>query len=234
MDQLELLGEHFTVHGRELLADLRHQTDQVGNRTREGRVLQHLITQGADLRMVPTDRDQLTIAVEEIREDLRALPAGTDAARTRVLARWIGIGSVVLGNYHDGRAFLRQALDLATASGDTRAVIATELNLGDAYRYAGEVGAADAFYRRALDTARRRHPELVDFALQHLAKHLMEQGDFAPARAHLREAQQLRLAKGDTGLIESTQAALDRVELSIGQASSGPAASAAGTAEAAQ
>ncbi|MCX5199315.1 hypothetical protein OOK31_36500 [Streptomyces sp. NBC_00249] len=29
MGQLELLEEHFTVHGRELLADLRHQTDQL-------------------------------------------------------------------------------------------------------------------------------------------------------------------------------------------------------------
>lgn len=29
MDQLDLLGEHFTEHGRELLADLRHQTDQL-------------------------------------------------------------------------------------------------------------------------------------------------------------------------------------------------------------
>ncbi|GAA2780477.1 hypothetical protein ACFQ0M_49275 [Kitasatospora aburaviensis] len=29
MDQLEVLGEHFTVHGQALLADLRHQTDQL-------------------------------------------------------------------------------------------------------------------------------------------------------------------------------------------------------------
>ncbi|MFE3863272.1 hypothetical protein ACFXPT_22920 [Streptomyces goshikiensis] len=29
MDTLELLDEHFTVHGRELLANLRYQTDQL-------------------------------------------------------------------------------------------------------------------------------------------------------------------------------------------------------------
>ncbi|MFF2040982.1 tetratricopeptide repeat protein [Kitasatospora sp. NPDC058170] len=187
-------------------------------------MLQHLITQDEDLRMVPTDRDRLAGAVGEIREDLRMLPPGTDDARRRVLARWAGIGLVSLGDYHDARAFLRQALDLATASGNTRAVIATELNLGDAYRYAGEAETADVLYRKALDTARSRHPELVDFALQHFGKHLMERGDLVPARAHLREAWRLRIAKGDTGLIESTQAALDRVELLIGQAGAGKAA----------
>ncbi|MFF3088606.1 tetratricopeptide repeat protein [Streptomyces nojiriensis] len=178
-------------------------------------MLQHLITQNEDLRMIPTDRDQLATAVDEIREDLRALPAGTDADRTRVLARWIGIGLLSLGNYHDARAFLRQALDLATSSGNTRAVITTELNLGDAYRYAGEAETAHVLYRQALDTAQSQHPELADFALQHFGKHLMEQGDLVLARAHLREAWRLRIAKGDPGLIESTQAALDRVELLI-------------------
>jgi hypothetical protein len=29
VDQLELLGQHFTEHGRELLADLRHQTERL-------------------------------------------------------------------------------------------------------------------------------------------------------------------------------------------------------------
>ncbi|GGS39141.1 hypothetical protein Snoj_28520 [Streptomyces nojiriensis] len=106
-------------------------------------MLQHLITQDEDLRMVPTDHDQLTTAVEKIREELQALPEGADIARTRVLARWAGIGLLSLGHHDDARVFLRQALDLATASGNSRAVIATELNLADAYRYAGEAQTAE-------------------------------------------------------------------------------------------
>jgi tetratricopeptide (TPR) repeat protein len=180
-------------------------------------VLQHLITQDEALRMVPTDREQLTAAVEKTREELRELPEGTDAARARVLARWTGIGMMVLGYHQDAITFLRQALDLATASGNTRAVIATELNLGDAYRYTGATDTADALYRKALDAAQKEHPELVDFALQHFGKHLMEQGDLLSARAHLWEAHRLRMAKNDDGLIESTQAAVDRVELLIRQ-----------------
>ncbi|MFJ5121858.1 tetratricopeptide repeat protein [Kitasatospora sp. NPDC088548] len=175
-------------------------------------MLQHLITQDADLRMVPVDHAELTTAVNDLREELRSLPDGADPARTRVLSRWIGIGQLSLGDPHGALAFLRQSLDLATAGGDSRAVVATELNLGDAHRYAGETESAAAFYRRALDTARSEQPELIDFALQHYGKHLMEQGDLPHASAHLREALRLRITKGDTGLIESTQAALDRVE----------------------
>ncbi|WP_331747218.1 tetratricopeptide repeat protein (plasmid) [Streptomyces sp. NBC_00853] len=184
--------------------------------------------------MAPTDHDQLTTAVEKIRVELQALPEGADAARARVLARWTGIGLLSLGHHDDARVFLRQALDLAEASGNSRAVIATELNLADAYRYVGEAQNAEGFYRRALEGARSKHPELVDFALQHLGKHLMEQGNLMPARAHLQEALRLRTAKGDAGLIESTQAALDRVELLINRSSADAAAPAGGDTEAAQ
>ncbi|MFE6867934.1 tetratricopeptide repeat protein [Kitasatospora sp. NPDC057692] len=181
-------------------------------------MLQHLITQDDGLRMVPTDRNGLTTAVGRLHEELRGLPKGSNPARTRVLTRWIGIGQMCLGNHEDARAFLRQSLDLAAAIGNTGAVVATGLNLGDAHRYAGDIQTADALYRSALKTARSRHPELVDFVLQHTGKHLMERGDLAEARTLLQEALRLRTAKGSTELVESTQAALDRVELLLGDA----------------
>ncbi|MFF2614690.1 tetratricopeptide repeat protein [Kitasatospora sp. NPDC058046] len=176
-------------------------------------MLQHLITHDHDLRMVPTDRNELTTAVGRLHGELRTLPEGTDPARARLLTRWIGIGHLCLGHHEEARTLLRQSLDLATETGNTRAVVATGLNLADAHRYAGDVRTADALYRSALDTARTRHPELLDFALQHTGKHLMERGDLTQARTHLQEALRLRIAKGDSELIESTQAALDRVEL---------------------
>ncbi|MFF4816084.1 hypothetical protein ACFY2K_16015 [Kitasatospora sp. NPDC001309] len=187
-------------------------------------MLQHLIDQDDNLRMVPTDRNELTTAVDQLHAELRALPEEDDPGRARVLTRWIGIGRMCLGHHEEARAFLRQSIDLAAAIGNTRAVVATGLNLGDAHRYAGDVQTADALYLSALNTARSRHPELVDFALQHTGKHLMERGDLMGAQARLQEALRLRIAKEDAGLIESTQAALDRVELLIGR----PDASAAG------
>ncbi|WP_406112165.1 hypothetical protein [Kitasatospora purpeofusca] len=181
-------------------------------------MLQHLITQDDGLRMVPTDRNELTAAVGRLRDELRALPEKTDPVRTRVLTRWVGLGQMCLGHHEDARTFLQQSLDLAAAIGSTGAVVATGLNLADAHRYAGDVRTADTLYRSALDTARSRCPELLDFALQHTGKHLMERGDLAGAESHLREALRLRIAKGNTELVESTQAALDRVELLLGDA----------------
>ncbi|MEU3906215.1 tetratricopeptide repeat protein [Streptomyces goshikiensis] len=142
-------------------------------------------------------------AVAGTREELRAIPEGTDDAKARVLARWTGIGLMALGDHDDALVFLRQALDLATASGNARAVIATELNLGDAYRYAGEAETAEMLYRRALDGARGQHPELVDFALQYLGKHLMEQGSLTQARAHLEEGQFLDFHVDEFGFGEA-------------------------------
>ncbi|MET8542604.1 tetratricopeptide repeat protein [Kitasatospora sp. NPDC004799] len=180
-------------------------------------MLDHLITHDDKLRMVPTDRDELTSAVDRLHEELRALPEEHDPARTRVLTRWIGIGRMCLGHHEEARTFLRRSLDLAARLGNTRAVIATGLNLADAHRYSGDVQTADALYRSALTNARSTHPELLDFALQHTGKHLMERGDLADARTHLQEALRLRLAKGDAELIESTQVALNRVEQLLGE-----------------
>ncbi|WP_285732965.1 tetratricopeptide repeat protein [Kitasatospora phosalacinea] len=181
-------------------------------------MLHHLLTQDADLRMVPTDRAELAAAVDRLHEELSA---GAAPGRTRVLTRWIGIGHLVLGNHDEARAFLRRALELAVADGDARAVVATGVNSGDAHRYAGDLPAADACYRSALDTARSACPELLDFALQHFGKHLAERGDLLGARAHLREALRLRDAKGDAELIGSTRDALDLVESRLRAAGGG-------------
>ena len=176
-------------------------------------MLQHLITQDAGLRMVPVDPGELTTELGQLLEELRALPEGADPARAQVLTRWIGIGQMCLGHHEEAHTHLRRSLDLAAVMGNTRAVVATGINLGDAHRYAGDVRTAGALYRSALDIARSQHPELVDFALQHIGKHLMEHGDLAGSEAHFQEALRLRIAKGDSELIESTQAALARVEL---------------------
>ncbi len=182
-------------------------------------MLQHLIRQDADLRMVPTDRAELTAALKGLQEELAT---SLDPDRIRVLTRWIGIARMSLGHHDEARILLHRSLELAITSGNVRAVVATELNFGDAHRYAGDIETAETFYRSALDTARSKCPELLDFALQHFGKHLMERGDLAGARARLQEALRLRIAKGSTELVGSTQAALDRIDALIGNAVAAP------------
>jgi len=53
-------------------------------------------------------------------------------------------------------------------------------------------------------------PQLVDFALQHLGKHYVDADRATDAVACLEEALEVRRAKGDQALIESTLAALRR------------------------
>ncbi|WP_329027982.1 tetratricopeptide repeat protein [Streptomyces sp. NBC_01423] len=180
-------------------------------------MLDGLITQDAGLRMVPVDRNALTVRVGRLRQELAALPDEAEPGRARVLSRWIGVGYLCLGRHEEARTHLRRSLALARALGDTRAVVATGINLADSYRYDGDGSAAEALYRSALDTARDRVPELVDFALQHTGKHLMEHGDLTGAEALLREALALRIAEGDGELIASTRAALARLRRLTGQ-----------------
>ncbi|MFF9402527.1 hypothetical protein [Streptomyces sp. NPDC014744] len=149
--------------------------------------------------MAPIERGELTTAVSQLHEALRAVAEGVDPARARALTRWIGIGQMCLGHHEEARTFLRQSLDLAAAMGNTRAVVVTRLNLGDSHCYAGDMQTADVLYHSALSAARSQHPELVDFALQHTGKHLMERGDLAGAEACLHEALRLRIAKRTPG-----------------------------------
>ncbi|GAA2812156.1 hypothetical protein GCM10010505_42820 [Kitasatospora aburaviensis] len=176
--------------------------------------------------MVPIDRDALVAEVARLREELAGEAGRADPARTRMLTRWIGIGLLSLGAPGDAQAFFRWSLALAASAHNTKAVVATGLNLGDAHRYAGDLPAADALYRGALATARSQCQEILDYALQHFGKHLMESGALADARTHLQEALRLRIAKGDIELLASTQAALDRVAslIAVNEAEAGATA----------
>ncbi|WP_239476664.1 phosphotransferase [Nocardia arizonensis] len=125
--------------------------------------------------------------------------------------RQIGIESMLLGRYDDALDHLDRALELVDT--DSRR-ITVWINLGDVYRYRGEFPTATWLYRRAVDVARARAPEVLSFAAQHLGRALAEQGDLEGARAALGEALRLRTAEGDAELIESTRVALETLDQS--------------------
>ncbi len=154
--------------------------------------------------------------------DAEGLAARVAAAEPSDFAgfRQTGIELMLLGRFEEALAHLDRALELAHAdatgglgSGEQRR-ISVWINLGDVYRYQGDVATAEQLYRRAVDAARECAPtsELLSFAVQHLGKALAEQGRLDEARTLLTEAQHLRIVEGDPELIESTRVALESLE----------------------
>ena len=163
-----------------------------------------LITLDDRQRVMPTDRAALRRAVDE----LRSVLDDSDVASLRRL----GSGLTALGEHDEAQRVLGRALALATAGGDQRAAIAARINLGDAYRYAGDLDPARDHYAIALRQARAGVPDLVDFALQHQGKYFIDAGRPDDAATCLREALQLRETKGDPSLIKSTRDTLAMIE----------------------
>ncbi len=149
------------------------------------------------LRMVAADRERLTARVAAAR------PA--DYADFRHL----GTDLLLLGRYEEALDQLDRALELADTERRRAAVL---INLGDVYRYRGDVPTAESLYRHALALARGDVPEVQSFALQHLGTALAEQGRLIEARTLLGEALALRSAESDTELIESTRATLNALD----------------------
>jgi release factor glutamine methyltransferase len=161
-------------------------------------VIDELISMDARERMVPVDAPALREAVARLLAGERELPA----------LRQAGVGLVALGEHTRAQAVLVEALAAAEAGGDAGAEVRVRLDLADAHRYAGRLAPAESLCRRALEIARTRCPELVDFALQHLGKCRIDQGGYAEAVDRLWEALALRQAKGDPSLVAATRRAL--------------------------
>ncbi|GGQ05704.1 tetratricopeptide repeat protein [Streptosporangium pseudovulgare] len=157
------------------------------------------------LRAVPADREAYAAMVDGMKADLARLDAegAADPAEVFRLLRRVGFGLVVLGEYGEAVSHLERALLLAGES--PAALTAVRINLADAHRYADDLVRAEPLYLEALATA---PPDMRDFALQHLAKHRIDQNRLDEAESLLRETLELREAKGDPELIASTERAL--------------------------
>ncbi|MFD4432677.1 tetratricopeptide repeat protein, partial [Nocardia sp. NPDC058497] len=151
-------------------------------------------------------------------ERLRMIPADPETLAARVAVadphdfgglRRLGIALMLLGRHDEALDRLDQALELADTE---QRRITVWINLADVYRYQGEPTHAEILYRRALEASRALDPDLVSFAAHHLGKSLAEQHRPREARELLNEAMRLRVADGDSELIESTRAALDHLD----------------------
>jgi tetratricopeptide (TPR) repeat protein len=192
-------------------------------------MLDALIMMDDRQRMVPVDRAELRRAVDRLEQEgssvsaLRHAGVGLVALGEYERAEQVLLRALVLAKQEEEAAAegsrqpggaMESASELGADEAEREArepgarSIPVLINLGDAYRYGGQFGRAQARYEQALTLARRHRRDLVDFALQHLGKCHLEQGQFGKASECLQEALTLRRTKGDAGLIRSTEAAL--------------------------
>jgi non-specific serine/threonine protein kinase len=119
------------------------------------------------------------------------------AGSARVLGLALETRGIVVGG-DEGRAKLRQALELAESSGDTEAVIRTAANLGAVSLSAGLFAEAAAESQHALEIARSQgNRKWMGAAQANVATASYFLGDFEMAAAAAREARELADALHD-------------------------------------
>ncbi|HIW64055.1 MAG TPA: hypothetical protein H9881_16490 [Candidatus Stackebrandtia excrementipullorum] len=153
-----------------------------------------LITYDDRQRMVPSDIEEMRAAVD-----------GNARGDTYRQLRSAGVGCITLGEYDRAFHLFERARELADSDGRH---LVLDMNIADAHRYSGDPSKSERMLRDALNRARRSHPEMVSFALQHLGKCLIDRQRLDEAREVLTEALDLRIDDGDASLIASTRAAL--------------------------
>lgn len=160
---------------------------------------------GVDLSALP---GQLEHALEQLAQ---ATASGDQAARLSLVGR-VGELSYLLGDYQTAIPLLEEAVAGARQPGARRLEVVHCIRLAMAYQYAGRHEEAEPLFRRAIALAREAEgTDRLDFALQHFGKCLVEMGRPDEAIICFEEALVLRRAKGEAGLIASTEQALAAV-----------------------
>jgi tetratricopeptide (TPR) repeat protein len=150
---------------------------------------------GGDLRERARDPAAVTAALKEAERRLAA-------EETVVLHTYAGQAARLLGRHDLAIRYLARAHELAPSA-------RTGIRLGEAYRCADRLPDAERELRAALEESRGTPDE--HFALQHLGKTLADAGRREEAAHALEDALALRRAAGDSELVASTEAALERL-----------------------
>jgi tetratricopeptide (TPR) repeat protein len=138
---------------------------------------------------------------------LAAVPRG-DEARLRVVGR-IGEGYRMLRRETEALPYLEEAVVLAQRLGNRPARAANLIRQATAHQYLGRHNEAESEFREALQLcAEPGCTGYEDFAWQHLGKCLVEIGRIGEGIDCFKRALARRRAKGDPGLLASTEEVL--------------------------
>ncbi|MEK5422101.1 tetratricopeptide repeat protein [Viridibacillus sp. FSL R5-0477] len=119
----------------------------------------------------------------------------------------------IAGDSKQAVNILEKSFKLAEESGLKKLKIANLIRLGEAYKYAGQYEEALRLFDLAIRALTPTDDcDLVDFALQHKGKCLMELDEWKIALSHFNEALSIRKRKKEQSLIHSTELAIQFVK----------------------
>ncbi|MGE7922428.1 tetratricopeptide repeat protein [Viridibacillus arvi] len=119
----------------------------------------------------------------------------------------------IAGDNKQAIIILEKSFKLAEENGLKKLKIANLIRLGEAFKFAGQYKEALRLFDIAIQTLTPTDDfGLLDFALQHKGKCLMELDESEYALSHFQEALCIRKRKEDSSLIHSTQLAIQFVK----------------------
>lgn len=160
------------------------------------------------LRVYADKAAPLVEAIHEQRTDLEAARKEGDEESILALLGPLSESYRMLAQLDPAVDYGREALELATKLDKPRQRIANGLRLATALQYRNQQDEALPLFEATLDLA-RAHGHLVDFALQHLGKCLVEMDRAGDARPLFEEALALRRARNEDALAASTEEAIE-------------------------
>lgn len=154
----------------------------------------------------------LVEAIQTLHQDLHEARDTEDREAELHVLGPLGENFRLLGQLDPAVSHSEAALALARELGRPKAIISNLIRLATAYQYQNRHAEAEPLFTEAL-TLSAQEGFLEDYALQHYGKSLAEQGRWDEAIAHFERALALRQARGDAGLIASTEDALEEARL---------------------
>ncbi|HEY0071938.1 MAG TPA: tetratricopeptide repeat protein [Chloroflexia bacterium] len=169
----------------------------------------------SQLREVPDDPLAMRAACAVLASVLRSedLPS---ADELQILGR-IGPLYRILGELDLAESYLRQAVELAAATGNRQALLSNRLRLAQMLQWRGRIAEADSMFLNCLAEC-EIEPEVAPYlatACHGYGKSLFEQGRYEEAAAQFRRALDLGGAVGDSEVVEASELALRVAEQRI-------------------
>ncbi|GAB4189021.1 MAG: hypothetical protein Fur006_29980 [Coleofasciculaceae cyanobacterium] len=160
------------------------------------------------LREIPNAPDEMQRAVDFLLAQVNE--AKTNLHQQVYFYGLIGVYARILGDFPLAHTALTTAIALSEELEDELLKAVNQLRLAHLYQWQQQYTLSDRLFRELLVRC-VSNPNLepyLDFVFQHAGKSKFDQGRYATAQKYFQRALAIRLSKGDSSLIESTQFAL--------------------------